>query len=263
MTVLHHCVSVVAVTPEQFGQLAESVLDFAQSTRSRGEAIAVEDGRTVPDVRLVKGRHLRPGARYDLSHAGGTGTAVLAIQQWQRGRSIAVEQVVTSDEGTTRTAVRLRAPDRPRLLEADIRVRGSQPLRRVAGKGQVDLAAWWTAAALTPGTPPTAHAPATARLSHPLGRARLHLRPRRARDGRWEVGVTVAVNGRWLLRPLAAFALMVAGRPVRREFRSAVEQAAGAWDQAIGELLALSPDELRARLTRLATERTEHEPPAP
>ncbi|MFD6231652.1 hypothetical protein ACFWFZ_33080 [Streptomyces sp. NPDC060232] len=72
--------------------------------------------------------------------------------------------------------------------------------------------------------------------------------------------VAVTVRGRWLLRPVAAVVLMAAGRPVRRGFRSAVEEAAEACNRSVGELLALTPDDLRAELKRQATERTPEGP---
>lgn len=257
MTVLRHSVSVASLTPDQLRQLVASACDFAQSTRVRGQEVVLEDGSPVPGVRLVKGHHLRPGARYDIADDGGTGSATVLVRQWQRGEALAVEQLLVSAEGTARTVVRLRAPDHPRLVEVQGRAAGSGWLRRWSGKARLDLAAWWAAAAIAPEDPPAARAPATARLKHPLGQVRLYVRPQRAAGDRWQVNVTVVVHGRWLLRPAAALALMVAGRPVRGVFRSALEQAAADWDRAMGELLALGPDELRTHLARTAAARTE------
>ncbi|MFB8035676.1 hypothetical protein ACFC5Z_22570 [Streptomyces sp. NPDC056004] len=58
----------------------------------------------------------------------------------------------------------------------------------------------------------------------------------------------LSVHGRLLLRPVAAFALLLAGVPLRRGFRSSVERAAGQWNEALGQILAKGPDELRAEL---------------
>ncbi|MDK0523175.1 hypothetical protein [Streptomyces sp. ML-6] len=93
----------------------------------------------------------------------------------------------------------------------------------------------------------------TARLRHRLGEARL--RPSRADGGLWRVDVSVTVRGRWLLRPVVAVALAVAGGRVRQGFRSAGERAAEGWDGQIGELLALDPEELRAELVKQSAER--------
>lgn len=269
VTVLRHSVSVLALESDRLQELTKLIFDFAESTRAQGEEIVLEDGRPVADVRLVKGRHLRPGARYELAEAGATDQVAVLVREWQRRSAIAVEQLLASDDVTVRMALRLRTPDRPRLLEVEGQVRGpegSGALRRGSGKVRLDLAAWWAATDLAPGALPAARAPATVRLRHRLGKAHLDLRPRRADGGRWQVDVAVTVRGRWLLRPVVAVALMVAGRPVRRGFRSEVEQAADEWNRSIGELLALTPDDLWAELTRQATERPPEEPmgaPAP
>ncbi|MCK8432050.1 hypothetical protein G3I77_03120 [Streptomyces sp. D2-8] len=262
MTVLRHSVSVLALEPDRLRMLTELIFDLAESTRARGGEIVLEDGRPVADLRLAKGRHLRPGARYELSEDGATEQVAVLVREWQRRSAIAVEQLLVADDVTVWTALRLRAPDRPRLLEAEGRVRGpegSGALRRGTGRARLDLTAWWAAADLAPGAPSATRAPATARLKHRLVKAHLNLRPWRADAGRWQVDVAVTVRGRWLLRPVVAVALMVAGGPVRRGFRTAVEQAADAWNRSIGELLALTPDDLRAELTRNATERIREE----
>ncbi|MFF3121731.1 hypothetical protein ACFVRD_04965 [Streptomyces sp. NPDC057908] len=59
------------------------------------------------------------------------------------------------------------------------------------------------------------------------------------RTGGRYVDVTPTLHGRLLLRPVAAF-------PLRRGFRSSVEQAAAQWNQTPGRILAQDLDELRA-----------------
>ncbi|MGW7357249.1 hypothetical protein ACWGI0_11630 [Streptomyces sp. NPDC054802] len=264
MTVLRHTVTVVALEPHRVEEFAGLMLDFAESTRERGEEIVLEDGRPVVDVRLVEGRHLRPGARYELSEDGAADTQTVLVREWRRGDVIAVEQLLLSDGMTARTVLRLHSPDLPLLVEAEGKMQGpegSGSLRRGSGDARLDLAAWWAAVRLAPGAPSAAPTPATVRLKHRLCEARLDLRPRRAGSGRWQVDVAVTVRGRWLLRPVVAVALMVAGRWVRRGFRSAVEEAADGWNREIGELLALGPEDIRAELARQATERPPQENP--
>ncbi|MEU0086297.1 hypothetical protein [Streptomyces sp. NPDC006274] len=264
MTVLRHSVTVVALEPHWIEELAGLILDFAESTRERGEEIVLEDGRPVVDVRLVEGRHLHPGARYELFEDGATDKQTVLVREWRRGDAIAVEQLLLSDGMTARTVLRLHSPGQPLLLEADGQVRGpegSGPLRRGSGEARLDLAAWWAAVQLAPGAPSAAPTPATVRLKHRLCEARLDLRPRRAERGRWQVDVAVTVRGRWLLRPVVAVALVVARRRVRRGFRSAVQEAADGWNREIGELLTLGPDAIRAELARQATERPPQEDP--
>lgn len=48
--------------------MREAVLDTVDSSRARGGDIVLGDGGpTVPGIRLLKGRHLRPGARYEIT----------------------------------------------------------------------------------------------------------------------------------------------------------------------------------------------------
>lgn len=264
MSVLRHSVSLVALSAERFQEIIGLVFDLAESSRSRGEEILLEDGQPIPGLRLVEGRHLQPGARYELVEAAAEDRLAVLVREWRRRSGIAVETTLTSDAMTLRTALRLHAPNRPRLLEAEVWVRGAEGsgrLRRGSGKARLDPAAWWDTAGSVTRASRTAHAPATVRLKHLLGEAGLQLRPRQGDEGRWQVDVTVRLRGRWLLRPVAALALMLAGSPVRRGFRSSVDDAAAAWNQAVDQLMALGPDELRAHLTSEATERPAKESP--
>jgi hypothetical protein len=265
MTVLRHSVSVLALSPERLQELTGLVVGLAESTRARGEEVLLGEGLPVEGLRLVEGRHLRRGARYELESGADDRLEVL-VREWRRAGAIAVESTLTSDDMTMWTALRLRTPDRPRLLDAEGRVHGGEgtgKLRRGSGRVRLDLAAWWEAVGPPAKASRAGRAPATARLKHVLGEARLHLRPRQADEGRWQVDVTVTLRGRWLLRPVAALALMMAGRRVRQGFRSSVDQAADAWNQALSRLSALSPDELRAHLTIEAAERRQKEPGTP
>ncbi|MFI5745540.1 hypothetical protein ACIBBE_06335 [Streptomyces sp. NPDC051644] len=250
MARLQHTVTVVAVDRDRLHAYAGLVCDLAESTRARGRDIVLPDGRTVPGLSLVKGDHLRPGARYEPSGTGSDTEELEAtvVREWRRGSLVAVEQLVRSPELSGRMTLRLRSPERPRSLEAEGRVRGpegSGSLRRLSGKVSLDLAAWWAAAALAPGAPTALRAPATVRLKHRLGVARLQLGPRPAEQGRWYVDVTLTLHGRLLLRPVAAFALLLAGVPLRRGFRSSVEQAAERWNETLDRILAQDLDELR------------------
>ncbi|MFE6762980.1 hypothetical protein [Streptomyces sp. NPDC057689] len=257
MTVLRHSVTVLAVGPEPARELASLLWETAESTRARGGTVLMPDGQPVPGLRLVKGRHLKSGARYETDGPDDAERMTLGIREWRRTGAVEVEQLVTAPDLNGRLTLRLASPDRPGLLEARGRMwgpDGSGALRRGSAKARADLVAWWSAAALPPGAPPAARAPATARVKHLLGEGRLYLRPRRAEDGRWRVEVAASVRGRWLLRPVAAVVLLLAGGPVRRGFRDAVERAAEGWNEAVGRLLELGPDGIREELARQAAE---------
>ncbi|TRV75015.1 hypothetical protein FKN01_22805 [Streptomyces sp. 130] len=251
MTTLRHSVTVLAVERALLAELAPLVLDLAESTRADGATVRTPDGRPVEDLRLVRGRHLRTGALYEIGRADDDERMAVRVREWRRSTAIEVEQLLTAPDLSARVTLRLAAPDRPRLIDARGRMRGpdgSGVLRRGSGRARADLAAWWDAAALPPGAPPAARAPVTVRLKHPLGEARLRLRPRRAQDGRWLVEAAATVRGRWLLRPVAAVVLLLAGGPLRRGFRDAVERAAAGWDGAVARLLELGPDGVREKL---------------
>ncbi|PZT76236.1 MULTISPECIES: hypothetical protein [unclassified Streptomyces] len=257
MAVLRHSVTVLAVGPELVDALASLLCDVAESTRARGTTVLMPDGQPVPDLRLVKGRHLRAGARYEIGGPGDAERMALRVREWRRTAAVEVEQAIGAPDLNARLTLRLAAPDRPRLFEARGRMwgpEGSGALRRGSGRARIELGAWWSAAALPPGAPPAARAPATARLRHPLGEARLHLRPRDAGDGRWLVEAAASVRGRWLLRPVAAVALLLAGGQVRRGFRDAVEQAAEHWNAAVAGLLEQGVDGVREELARQLAE---------
>ncbi|MET7340251.1 hypothetical protein ACIOEZ_02910 [Streptomyces sp. NPDC087866] len=253
MTVLRHSVTVLAVGPELAGELASLLWDVAGSSQVRGRTVLMPDGQPADGLRLVKGRHLTPGARYEIGRPDDAERMTLGVREWRRTGAVEVEQQVSAPDLNGRLTLRLTSPDRPRLFDARGRMwgpDGSGALQRGSGRARVDLAAWWDAAALPPGAPPAARAPARARVKHLLGEARLYLRPRRAEDGRWLVEVAASVRGRWLLRPVAAVVLLLAGGPLRRGFRDAVERAARGWDEAVAELLALGPEGIREELAR-------------
>lgn len=248
MARFHHTVTVASVERHRLDECAELVCDLAESTRSRGQEIVLPDGRAVPDLRLVRGRHLQSGARYRSAAPEDAELEALVVREWPRGSAIAVEQVLRTLEFSGRVTVRLRSPDRPGSLEIEGHMRGSEgasgwsgALRHGSGKAGLDLSAWWAAAAVAPGAPPPARAPATARLKHRLGSARLTLTPRAAEEGGWRIDVA--------LRPLAVTALLFVSAPLRRGFVSAVEEAAARWDEAVAHLRGRNREELRAELT--------------
>ncbi|WP_413752899.1 hypothetical protein NRF20_18050 [Streptomyces sp. R-74717] len=123
---------------------------------------------------------------------------------------------------------------------------GSGSLRRLSGKASLDPAAWWAAAAARPGALAALRAPATARLNHRLGVARLHLGPRPAEQGRWSVDVTLTCTGaccygRSARSPCCSRACRCGAASV-----SSAEQAAAQWNETLGRVLAQDLDELRA-----------------
>ncbi|MEK8144593.1 hypothetical protein NKH18_31705 [Streptomyces sp. M10(2022)] len=199
MAHFHHTVTVLPVDRAWLEECAGLLLDLVESTRSRGSEIVLPNGEPVADVRLVKGRHLSPGARYKASldadrpdGEGGAGAGPRAGPGRNRGRTahrapdpdgpgVAAKQrhrrgahhgVGRDDRPADGAAAQ---PARPRALDLNIAARSPEgpPAARL-GRAKVDLAAWWAAAGIRPGLLRCSR-PAVARAKHLLGRARLTL----------------------------------------------------------------------------------------
>ncbi|MER7310070.1 MULTISPECIES: hypothetical protein [Streptomyces] len=281
MARLQHTVTVAALDRCWFEECAALLLDVVESTRTGPDGTLLEGGEPVPGVRLVKGRHLRAGARYTVTQdpapptpgeapQAPVETLTIGIREWRRSTAIAVEQRVASADAVGRVTLRLRTPDRPSGLEARCTLRDPAGgfLRRISGRARIDLAAWWAAVAGPAGALPAARPPVSARARHPLGRADLSIAVRPAGDGArkagtdgrkagagvWEVGVTVTVRGRALLRPPAALVLLLFRVPLKRAFRQGIDETAARWNEVVEAGLP-SPEELRAEFTEAVVTR--------
>lgn len=288
MARLQHTVTVAALDRSWFEECAALLLDVVESTRTGPGGTLLEGGEPVPGVRLVKGRHLRAGARYTVTQdpapptpgqapQAPVETLRVGIREWRRSTAIAVEQRVASADAVGRVTLRLRTPDRPSGLEAACTLRNPAGgfLQRISGRARIDLAAWWAAVAAPAGALPPARPPVSARARHPLGRADLSITVRPAGDGArkagtagrkagrdarkagagaWEVGVTVTVRGRALLRPPAALVLLLFRVPLKRAFRQGIDETAARWNEVVEAGLP-SPEELRAEFTEAVVTR--------
>ncbi|MFJ2229173.1 hypothetical protein [Streptomyces halstedii] len=281
MARLQHTVTVAALDRCWFEECAALLLDVVESTRTGPGGTLLGGGEPVPGVRLVKGRHLRAGARYTVTQdpapptpgeapQAPVETLTIGIREWRRSTAIAVEQRVASADAVGRVTLRLRTPDRPSGLEARCTLRDPAGgfLRRISGRARIDLAAWWATVAAPAGALPAARPPVSARARHPLGRADLSIAVRPAGDGArkagtdgrkagagaWEVGVTVTVRGRALLRPPAALVLLLFRVPLKRAFRQGIDETAARWNEVVEAGLP-SPEELRAEFTEAVVTR--------
>ncbi|MGW4037552.1 hypothetical protein ACWEIM_14860 [Streptomyces sp. NPDC004778] len=273
-----HTVTVAALDRDWFEEAAGALVDLLDASREGPNgSVVLADGRTVEGLRLLKGRHLRSGARYGevpaaREGAGKTGTAAEAadgpaalvsgtgdspvmpssvvLRAWRPSHSVEVESLVVEDGMALKLGLRLSAPRRPRAVELSLS--GHQPgggsLYRFSGRGKADLAAWWAAVDRLPGSPPAVRPPVSGRAVHRLAKARLALTPRPAEDGSWRITVALSLRGRWLLRPVGAVVLFFARGPVERGLREAAESAAGEWNAALAELTPLHGEALRAEI---------------
>ncbi|MFE1545440.1 hypothetical protein ACFW61_33985 [Streptomyces microflavus] len=260
MARFEHTVTVAALDRHWFEEAAGAVVDLFEGSREQGGVILLPDGRPIHGLRLLKGRHLQPGARYgeapeEDGKPGAPGAPVVreatVLREWRPSRTVEVESLMSEESLAVRVGVRLREPRTPRALEVSLD--GHNPkggsLYRFSGRAGADLHAWWAALDRPSSAPPAARAPVVGRAVHRLAKARLTVTPRPADDGSWQVSVVLSVRGRWLLRPVAAVALVVLVRkPVERGFREGVDSAAEEWAGMLAELPSLHGEALRAQI---------------
>ncbi|MEU0761363.1 hypothetical protein ABZ351_17015 [Streptomyces microflavus] len=264
MARFEHTVTVAALDRHWFEEAAGAVVDLFEGSREQGGAILLPDGRPIHGLRLLKGRHLQPGARYgeapeedgkpgapDASVASGPVVQeATVLREWRPSRTVEVESLMAEESLSVRVGVRLREPRTPRALEVSLD--GHNPkggsLYRFSGRARADLHAWWAALDRPSSAPPAARAPVVGRAVHRLAKARLTVTPRPADDGSWQVSVVLSVRGRWLLRPVAAVALVFVRKPVERGFREGVDSAAEEWAGMLAELPSLHGEALRAQI---------------
>ncbi|WP_181446547.1 hypothetical protein [Streptomyces sp. NTH33] len=258
MVSVSHTVVVEPVPYEWLVDALGVVRALVEESRAEGQRLVLPDGQTVPDVRLTRGRHLRPGAVYLVPDENGEGegkgtgageTARITVREWDRRRAVRLELAVAEDDGTVELDAALKSPDRPRLIEVGGRARTEGAplgLSHLKGRARVRLDDWWTAA----DTERTmSSAPASARLDHRWLRADVRATPRpRWDDDRWDVRVTVSVRGRSFLRPLAALVLAAAGRGIHRTVARTLDDTAERWNEAVPRLVAMDSGQWREAL---------------
>ncbi|WP_069744076.1 hypothetical protein [Streptomyces sp. EN23] len=272
-----HTVTVTALDRGWFEEAAGVLVDLLDASREGpGGSVVLADGRAVDGLRLLKGRHLRSGARYGEFPAGPEGAAgelpaepagaevsdsldaaqAVVLRTWRPSHSVEVESLVEEDGMSLKVGLRLSVPRRPRAVELSFAGHkpGGGSLYRFSARGKADLAAWWAAVDRLPAAPPAARAPVSGRAVHRLAKARLTLTPRPAEDGSWRITVALSMRGRWLLRPVGAVVLFFARRPMERALREAAESAAAEWNTALAELTPLHGEALRAEIADALTD---------
>ncbi|MFH9983196.1 hypothetical protein ACH4ND_29000 [Streptomyces sp. NPDC017179] len=261
----------VVVEPVPYPWLVDAVTvirTLVEECRVDEQGFVLSDGQVLRDIRLIQGRHLRPGSVYVIENGAGegkaaadaegtrkdkaadpSGTARITVGAWDHRRAVHLELTVAEDDMATELDVTLKSPDRPALVEIAGRTRGgAAPLKlfEMAGRARVRLDDWWPAAD-SDRIPPSA--PASARLDHRWVRADVRAVPRPSRhDGRWDIQITVSLRGRRLLRPLAAIVLTVAARRIRRAVVRSVDDLAAQWNDRVPRLVAMDADQLREAL---------------
>lgn len=269
MVHLIYTVTVESVPRRWFEQAVVTLYDLVAETRAEDGRLFLADGREVPDIRLVRGSHLRAGAEYEVDD-----DAQVRVTEWDRRSAVRVTQHVTDGTVTAEIEGELRDVERPREagLRGSVSTSGTggttrwASLTRATGTSHIRLDDWWDAASgQSPGPGPgkdgavrrqgPSSAPLEARLDHRLGRAVVRATPGRLPDGRWTIRVSLSVRGRSLLRPLTAVALRVAARALRRGFTRTLDTTAARWNEVVPGLVSQDMPQLRERILTTALEK--------
>ncbi|MGY3204654.1 hypothetical protein [Streptomyces sp. TE5632] len=273
MVSLSHTVVLAPVPRAWFVDALAVLVESAENSRAEEGRVLLPDGRTLPDVRLTEGRHLRPGAVYDVvldeNEAGagaGNGDEAgvaeekrtpgdpgdslrITVREWDRRRALRLGIAVSGADAVLVGEGTLRSPDRPREAEIKGRARVDgvwSVLSRPTGRARLRLDDWWTAT--DTGRAPRS-APLRARLECGAARAELRAVPRPDPvDDAWEVAVTVRIRGRRLFRPVAALALRLGRRRLQRALTDALEDLATHWNAEVPRLTAMGRDDIRREI---------------
>ncbi|MFD5893877.1 hypothetical protein [Streptomyces sp. NPDC060366] len=268
MVHLKYTVNAESVPRRWFEQAVVTLYDLVAETRAKDGRLFLTDGREVPDIRLVRGHHLRAGAVYEVDD-----DAHVRVEGWDRRSALRVSQRVTDGAVTAEVEGVLRDVERPR--EAGLRgtlsssgTNGSNrwaSLTRATGTSHIRLDDWWDAAAEEfpgPGSgkvpavrrPALPSAPLEVRVDHRLGRATVRATPGQLPDGRWAIRVSLTARGRSLLRPFMAVALRLAARALHRHFIRTLDTMAARWNDVVPDLVSQDMPHLRERILTTALE---------
>ncbi|MET9151288.1 hypothetical protein ABZX82_08460 [Streptomyces griseoflavus] len=245
MLALRHTLVLAPVPGPWLVDTLAVLLDVAEGTRAEAGRLLLPDGREVPDARLAEGRHLRPGAVYEGTREETAETVRITVEEWNRRRTLRLAAAVEAPDGAFTVRGALHRPDRPGRFEAEGSARTADAwpaLSRVRGRVRLLCGDWWAACAgRTVRT-----APLRASVECGVARAELRAVPRpHGKDGAWAVTVTVRVRGRRLFRPVAAVALRLGRRRLRRFLAGALDGFAERWNTEVPALVAMGPDDVR------------------
>jgi hypothetical protein len=263
MPSLRHTVTLESVPRRWVEEVVVSLHRLLEELRPENGVLRLE-GEPVPGIRHTAGRHLAPGARYEVVwDEGGDETAgETAARSQERTRApsgagfrcLEAEVSEWSRTGSTRLRLTASGPQseahgeavvhgghRPASLTLKGEFRGDGPLaryRRGAFTAGLDLAHWWAADGRSP-------APLTVGLRHPLLRILVRATVKRTRSGRWKITVLTTFRGRGWARPLVAGACLLTRARIRSRYRTGLDEMAGNWNRGVPQAMATSPGRLR------------------
>jgi hypothetical protein len=194
------------------------------------------------EVRLLKGKHIRPGTRYRIAFASKASASKskpapfdVKVSAWEFDGPNRIE--FAGPDGAQAGWVEIDSARRPTVVRAGFTgtVTGDMPLTAAA---EVDLQRWWRTGSLFTGS-----------AENPVGQASLAVERIADEDGEWTVAISAAVEGRAWARHLIAVAGVLSGPALRQSFRESAEAFAERWN---GVASGAGPAEQAADSTLMA-----------
>ncbi|WP_162465594.1 hypothetical protein [Streptomyces taklimakanensis] len=263
MPSLRHTVTLESLPRRWVEEMVASLHRLLEELHPENGILHLE-GEPVPDVRHTAGRHLTPGARYEVvwnedgdEAAGEAGArnreqsqappgvdfpqVGVEVVEWGRTGSTRLRLTASGPQSEAHGEVTLHGGYRPASLTAEGEFRGDGPLaryRRGAFKAGLDLTRWWASDGRSP-------APLTVGIRHPLLRVLVQATVDRTRNGRWRITVLTTFHGRGWARPLVAVTCLFARARIRSGYRTGLDEMAGNWNKGVPQAVATSPGSLR------------------
>jgi hypothetical protein len=208
-------------------EVVRALMNVAEEAPVTGAGLEFE-GDVLDDLRLVEGRHLAAGARYRIAFEEISGD--LSVAAWDKAGETRIDVTTGSEGHTANLHVDLRmSGQRFHGLRITGDYQGPKPfrwLRRARWECEVRAEEWWSL--LGPKT-----SPLSLRVEHPLAFAELRVARGKDEGGRWSVATTARFGGRSILRPVAAVALAVLRRRLRRMLDERIGKAVSTWNAEV------------------------------
>ncbi|MBO2466155.1 hypothetical protein [Actinomadura violacea] len=178
------------------------------------------------DVRLLKGKHIRPGTRYRITFAPPSSTSKdkrkpldLHVTAWELDGPNRIEFARPDDAQAG--WVEIDSARRPTLVRAGFTDTSTSGIPVMAA-AEADLQRWWSTGSLLTGT-----------VEIPVGGATLAVERVADEDGQWTVAITAAVEGRAWARHLVAVAGVLSGPALKQAFRETADTFAERWNSTV------------------------------
>ncbi|MFE9105176.1 hypothetical protein [Actinomadura geliboluensis] len=219
-----HRVTLKAVSREWAEEYTAALHQGIEGLRfSKGRLAKKEPGAF--GVRLLKGKHINPGARYRIAFVPEDEVEPLDVHvaAWKLDGPNRIE--FNSPDDAQAGWVEIDSARRPTAVRAGF-TGTFEGYSHVTASAEADVERWWGAspAPLLTGT-----------AENPAGEAALTVDRVTANDGEWTVDVTATVKGRTWARHLVSVAGLLLGSALTKSFRESVDTYAEKWNTAAPE----------------------------